>query len=287
MSALDTALRVLIWATDDGRGPAPSGTLVGTAQLVTPLPVICRALARLAAVTTARLMLDGPLGGPEPDAGRELGTEAVLVATAVGAHHDPVAVELLRAAGRPRGGHDVLVRHAVAAPAIRDGLGDAAFRDALLEASPLTALFDHPRPGRENTAEDVLDDFLLPHPRGRLLLVRQFGRPPESPAQSRWRGGLLQRLRPEEPALVLDVYETAVSRHRSALVEWVRDARRGLRVGATIDPGRVEPVAKWWQALSYLERGRGAVALRTRYGLTDYQFGLELYRAAWRLGLVR
>jgi hypothetical protein len=98
---------------------------------------------------------------------------------------------------------------------------------------------------------------------------------------------LLQRLRPSEPALVLDVYETAISRHRDALRVWVAQARRGLGFGGLLDPGRVEPVAKWWQALFYLDRARGAAALKTRFGLTDYGFGLDLYRTAWRLGVVR
>ncbi|MEU7905049.1 hypothetical protein [Actinoplanes sp. NPDC049118] len=283
MSAMDAALRVMIWATDDARGPAPTGALSDAIELAAPPPVLRRAVARLAAVSAAQLMLDAPpLGGPPV-----LGCEAILVAAAVGVHRDPASVELLRAAGRPSGGYDLLARHAVAAPAVREGLGSGAFRDALLDASPLTALLDHPRPGRESGAEDALDDFLLPHPQGRVLLVRHFGRPPESPGQSRWRGGLLQRLRPEEPELVLDVYESAISRHRPALVEWVRQARRGLGLGVAVDRGRIEPVAKWWQALSYLERGRDAAALRTRFGLTGYSFGLELYRTAWRLGVVR
>ncbi|WP_433830897.1 hypothetical protein ACQP2E_12075 [Actinoplanes sp. CA-015351] len=284
MSAMDTALRVLIWATatDESRGPAPTGALSDVADLAAPPPVLRRAVARTAAVTAARMMLDAPpLGGRA-----ELGCEPILVAAAVGAPGDSASLELLRAAGQPAGGYDLLARHAVVEPAVREGVGSAGFRAALLAASPLTALLDHPGGAPEMVAEDTLDDLLF-HPQGRVTLIRHLSRPPATPEQSLWRGSLLQRLRPGEPALVLDVYETALGQHRPALVEQVRFARRGLSFGGVLDTGRVAPVAKWWQALSYLERGRGATALKSRFGLRDYAFGLDLYRTAWRLGMVK
>jgi hypothetical protein len=274
MSATDTALRVLDWATVDPGTAAPEGDLSGAHELAQAQPALRRAVARLAAVTTARLRIGAP---PLGDASQP-GLGAALLAAALGgrASGEP-ARRLALAAPPPRAGYDVISYFGVTAPAGRSGVPlPASVAVALVGRSPLTGLLDAPADaGAEFGCEDLLAR-LLEHPDGRRLAVRRLAEPPTSDHQLAWRGDLLTRFRLPNPDFVLDVYETALE-HFGA---WYRDRTRACRADL-VGPHRLaaaQPLATWWRALAELERARRSL-LRTRPRLAGYLDGVRLH---WR-----
>ena len=109
MNAADTAARILTWAAGYHAGPAPRGDLAEPGGLADPTAELCDALARIAAVTAARVRCDTspPLGLPGP-----VGTGTALLAATIGARIPAVELgPLLQAVPRPRSGWDHLARY--------------------------------------------------------------------------------------------------------------------------------------------------------------------------------
>ncbi|GAA3504968.1 hypothetical protein GCM10019016_120810 [Streptomyces prasinosporus] len=282
MTAVDTAVRVLLWTTTADAGPAarpapPEGALTDPQELAAPPPDVTAVLTGLAARTAARLRLDALAAGER----RPAGPGALLLAAAVGGRARPrLAAEAVRAAPPARSLWDVLTHHAVVAPALPH-IGDAVLAGRLRAASPLTALLDRPDPVGETDAELLLEDVLLTHPQGRRMITTVYCEAPASPTQALWRGRLLDQLRMSERDLVIDVYEAALLRHAQAHLSLVRRARVGLTAPPDLPAAR--PVAYWWAALARLERSHRRL-LKARSGIgKEYLEGVRLYRQVERL----
>lgn len=284
MTAVDTAVRVLLWSTTTDAGPAaptapPEGELTDPQDLAAPPPDVTAMLTGLAAQTAARLRLDA-LAAAER---RPVGPGALLLAAAVGGRARPgLAAETVRAVPPARSLWDVLTHHAVVAPALPH-IGDAVLAGRLRAASPLTALLDRPDPLGESAAENLLEDVLLTHPQGRRMITTVYCEVPASPAQALWRGRLLDELRMSTSTrdLVIDVYEAALLRHAQRHLSLVRRARAALT--APPDLASARPVAYWWAALARLERSHRQM-LRARSGIgREYLEGVRLYRQVERL----
>ncbi|MGW3206435.1 hypothetical protein [Streptomyces sp. NPDC001135] len=282
MTAVDTALRVLLWSTAADGGAAtrpapPEGELTVPQELADPPSDATAAVVRLAAQSAARLRLDA-LAARER---RPVGAGALLLAAAVGARTQAeLAAETVRAVPPARSLWDVLTYHAVVAPALPH-IADPVLAGRLRAASPLTALLDRPDPVGETQAELLLEDVLLTHPQGRRLITTVYCEAPASPAQALWRGRLLDQLRMGERELVIDVYEAALLRHTEAHLSLIHRARVGLTVPPDLAAAR--PVAHWWAALARLERSHRRL-LRARSGIgTAYLPGVRLYRQVERL----
>ncbi|OIJ99909.1 hypothetical protein BIV25_08675 [Streptomyces sp. MUSC 14] len=281
MTAVDTAVRVLLWSTTtDGTAAAPSppeGELTDPQDLAVPPPDVGAAVVGLAVRTAARLRLDALASGER----RPVGVGALLLAAAVGGRDRAgLAAETVRAVPPARSLWDVLAHHAVVAPALPH-VTDPALAGRLRAASPLTGLLDRPDPVGESDAELLLEDRLLTHPQGRRLITTVYCEAPASPAQALWRGRLLDQLRMNERELVIDVYEAALLRHTAAHLALIRRARIGLAAPPDLDAAR--PVARWWAALARLERSHRHL-LRARSGIgKEYLAGVRLYRQVERL----
>lgn len=276
MSATDTAMRVLVWAISDAAGP-PAGDLEGAAELADPPPDVREAGVRLALVTAARLRLAAPpLDDPRP-----VTCGAVIAAAAIGARGHPSAAAVMRTISPPWSAYDQVALHGIAAAVVKRA-PDAALLPVLRDASPLTGLLDLPGPGGPEWCDQLLDEMLR-RPDGRNLATLAFAATPESDAQSRWRGEVLNEMLSirENRSWVLDVYETALSWHARGHRDRARRAYRTLRDSSAA--AEAAPTAIWWQALARLDRTDPEL-LRDRAGLTGHRIGIRLYWDIWRLG---
>jgi FtsH ternary system domain X1 len=278
MSAADTASQVLAWTAGEemSGGRVPEGTLAGLAELADPPAGLRAAIGQVAAMAAARLRLPAPpLGDVRPP-----GPAVAILAAAVGARTDPAVARraLDMVAGEDaEAAYELAARHAVASRALRSGQLDDATAGLLREASPLTAVLDHPAGSGELTAEDLLETRLLPDPDGYRLAVRTFAAPAGSAAQAAWRASRLSRYRLGRwLPFVLDVYETgmtvfgAAHRHRLELV-------RAL-LGQAPDLDMIRPLVQWWQPLSEIERRRPQEIRQRRLISNDYVGGVRAYR---------
>ena len=285
MSAMDTAMRVLAWAIADAPGPAPTGDLIGAAELAEPAEDVRDTGIRLAVVSAARLRLAAPpLADPGP-----VTPGVVIMAAAIGARAQPTAAMLLRAVSPARSAYELVARHSIVTAMIRryrqppDDTADpgTALLPALRDASSLTGLLDVPGPAGPSRCDQVLDQ-MLGHADGRNLVTLALAVPPVTDEQSRWRGELLNGMLSEDREWVLDVYETAMSWYAEGHGCRARQAYQLLRRRPP-NVAPAVPTAVWWQALARVERTRPEL-LRRRAGLTDYRLGLHLYWDVWRLG---
>lgn len=227
---------------------------------------MCAVVARLAAVTVARLRLSVPPLGD----GRPAGLGAVLVAAVVGARGGPLAPDLARVIPMPRSAYDLLAYHAVAATALPYAPHLAG---VLRDRSPLTGVLD--RPGAVGVSDcEALIDRLRVDPPARSLLTLRFAQPVTSPEQYAWRGENLAWLRHEDVELVLDVYETALVHHRAEHERRTRGAWHAVLAG---NAEVARPVAGWWRALAELESAEPR-RLKARPGLIDYHSWTNLFR---------
>ena len=206
---------------------------------------------------------------------------AVIGAAAIGARGHPSAAAMMRTISPPWSAYDQAALHGITA-AVAKGAPDAVLLPALRNASPLTGLLDLPGPGGSEWCDQLLDEMLR-HPDGRNLATLTFAATPESDAQSRWRGEVLNEMLSvrENRGWVLDVYESAMSWHAQGHRDRAKQAYRILRDSATVD--EAAPTAIWWQALARLERTDPDL-LRERAGLTGHRIGIRLYWDVWRLG---
>jgi hypothetical protein len=225
MAAMDTALRVLQWATVR-HGSPPAGDLRELAALATPDAATRQALARLAALTAARLSLTSPpLGDAEAP-----GPGAIWLAAALGAAREPAAAELVTCCEPPRSVWELIARHAVIQPAL--GFLPPAFAEALVTMSPLTGLLLLPPAGQEDQLA-LLCERLLDHPDGCRLLVHLFCQAEVAAPLLSWRGRVLEALRLDDTYrhFVLDVYLDNVTLEKANL-------SIGYMENALVDPGR-------------------------------------------------
>lgn len=241
-----TVVRILRWAAaepprdPDGpdaqaaAGPVPVRT-AGTAPGAGPPGDPATLVARLAAVTGARLRLpDPPLGDRAP-----AGLGALLLAAALALRTDPrAAARALADVPTAGSARDLLARHGLVARALAatDPTMTEDFRQLLCARSPLTGLLDHPGPGGEEACRQLLDR-LLDDPDGRRTAVTALAAPPATAQTAHWRAGLLRRYRftAEERRLVYDVYETALLHDREGCL------RRTAQAAATFTgPGGYE-----------------------------------------------
>lgn len=308
MTAVDLAQRLLAWAVSP-QGPPPAGSAADLRALGAPGERTRELLAELVRRTAARLGAGTPAFG---DTG-PVGLGAVLLAVAVGARAQPaVAQRLAQAAPRsaPGGYSDAIARHGVLRPLTpiatsaagidtqqyteavtsRPGLRSAHLGrlaapaadlsehllDAVLEASPLTAVLY--RPPSERCATDVQreTDFaleLLARPRARTCLAAVLGVPSTDPLVLAWRGRLMTAARGTRPEAVIDVYLTARLRHGAAWDALLASVRRG--VPASGHTGLPVALARFWAPLAALEREQ-RTALRRNPFLEGYRPALDL-----------
>lgn len=280
MSAIETALQVLEWASEP-EGPPPLAGLEAVDKLLAPDAAALARLGQFAAQAAAKLGVPAPpWDDPEPP-----GPAGLLLAAAIGAARHPAAVELARCADPPRNAWDQVARHAL----VRAALAHVPplLGEALLAAAPLTCLWLVPPPGQENHALQLAEQ-LLAHPAGRRLLAHHYAEPTRAAPWLAWRGSLLDRLRadPAFRAFVLDVYETAFALHRPAWQGLTSEAWALLDGGELTEDGYrfVAAVADWWQPLRALYRAEPA-RLRERTYL-DFELYLQGIRLAHWVGQI-
>jgi hypothetical protein len=281
MSAVDTVRQVLDWAAL-GEGPPPHGDLDGAEQLARPDPRLVLSLARLGAVTAARLRVAAVEGAPET------GLDGLVLAAALGSRQ---AVELARALvatlPAPCGTWECLVRHGLAATALAFVPEEMA--DDLRAASPLSGLLERPAPGEESAAlawvRRLRGDRQM-----RQALVVALAHPAAPPAVRRWRAELLDRSRldgEDGRSFVLDVYETAILHHEAEWIDVVRAARAVLLdPRAVADAERLDEAAAaadWWGALAALDRTHLAEVRQRRHLGYSYREALRLHAELRRL----
>jgi hypothetical protein len=295
MTAADTAVRVLRWATDPD-GPPPDGSPADSDLLTDPPADVRAAAAGLAAVTAARLRLPPPPLGdatpPRPD--------VILLALAVGLRHLPESRVSLRgrafnhlallladlaadaSAATPA---EWVVRHGLAGPAAPYLTDELAA--ALRRASPLTGVLDAPPDGDADEALGVADRVWAA-PNGAGLLARTLAAPGPPTAVRRWRARVLDTWRHDRRDFVLDVYEAALGGHRDALLAEAETARAVLLAAGPVPPSEERradalAVAEWWGPLALLARSYpDDVRGRRTFGY-DYLTGTRLFRLARRL----
>ncbi len=282
MSSIDTALRVVQWATIPSGAP-PRGDARGLEQLMRPNAQLQIALGVLAAATCARMRLEAPpLGDTSP-----LSVASLLLATAVGVGAAPLlASAILRAVPPADHASEWLVRHGVVAPAL-------AFFPQIAEdlrrLSPLTGLLDWPESGGEAESLRVANR-LRHHAVGRRALVRWLAEPAQSTPKRLWRAGLLDRWRSgtdEDRRFVLDVYEAAIVYYESDIIGQTRASRKVVTDPALSgDEAQLQAalsVAAWWAPLSAIERTDIESLRSRRYLGYSYREGLALYRLTRKL----
>lgn len=268
MTAADTALRILCWAATDVHAAIPEGDLTDAVRLAEPDRDTLRSIGRLASVTAARLRLAAPLLGDQ----RPPGLTPAVVAAAIGAfRHGDQTRTVLGAVRAPTRAADLLALHGLVAPSA-DRLPELG--DQLRDLSPLTGVLDRPGP-RTAAACETLLDRMVEDPAARTMLVSRFAAPPDTPAQSRWRGECLAYLRHEVPDFVVDVYVTAWRHFGDEHELRARTAWRHVLGPGSAEPAR--PTALWWRALAELESAEP----RRLHGLTALdrrRVGTNLYR---------
>jgi len=276
--AAGTALRVLAWAVDPV-GPPPTGPLRHLAALARPSAALRDLVGRLAWCTAAQLGAGNPpLGDRSP-----VGLGAVLLAAAVGARAEPeLAENLTRSVPPPTGWSDALVRHGVVGAALDDeGLRLLeALADALIEASPLSAVVRRPglRRLKAGTTQAAVDSavWLIEQPRGARLLSSSLAVPSHDQAVLAWRAELLDRLRHDHLDVVLDTYLTARVRHGQAWDERIRWAERELSsLGLPSDLAIA--TARYWAPLAAVDRNAPGHITTRRY-LTGHGRAIDLVR---------
>ncbi len=328
MNATTTATRVLSWASNapasarpaleirptspEGRVPAPrrhseppsrpepppSGPLRHTTKLTDLSDQTRSAVAAFARDAAARLGAGSPAFGD----GTPVGLGPLLLAAAIGGRHEVgAATALAEAVPRLRlaegGWPDAVARHGVVAPTVAPAAGspvdrcivDPGLFDAMLDASPLTAVLHRPPASRvdeDATGREVeTATALLRRPRGRAVLTTSLAHWSPDPHVLRWRTGLLTRLCTAHVDVVLDTYLAARLRHGAAwdrLTTWAGGELRATRGAA--DPLAVE-TARFWAPLLTLGR-RNLELLRERPLLDGYGPALSLV-TTYRLSAVR
>lgn len=311
--AAETAGLVLRWAVAPAGAP-PLGAAFGLAELLEPSNPLLRDVTGLAACTAARSGLGAEAFGAAPGPG----PGAIWLAAAVGLRaQGGLAAEMLRdvppaATGWAETGWDLVARHGLAAPA-RPWL-PPALAEAVLAASPLTALLQHPARGEEDRALALCRNMLTLRP-ARQPMVAAFADPEADAVQLDWRAQVLRRLLtgagPSERSFVLDVYETAVTWHRDAWLSRLRHSTAILQSPAPNEPvmmaralasetssgfashGDVAAdratdwalaTGRWWQGLRMLRQAAPDALRQRRY--LDFQIywsGLRLAAVTERL----
>jgi hypothetical protein len=259
VSAIDAARAVLAWARR-GQGAPPftqPAALVHAPRLdtlVAPPPEVIAEASALAATRAARLRWAAP---PLGDA-TSPGPGGVLLAGVVAfAPAPPFALALADACPPPTGAWDLVLRDAVASPALAARLEEGV-ADALRAHSPLTAAFGRPAPGGGDQAFSLLDR-LRAHPDGRRAIVSVFSAPGAPRTVRRFREGVMDRLRTGDEAgrdLVLEIYEAALVHHRERTLG---DAAAAFAALSGRSDGRVDlddalAVAGWWGPLWAIRR---------------------------------
>lgn len=267
MTAARTAGLVLGWAATAPAAPgprapgalAPTGPLSDLAEIGAPDARLVDLLRYLAAAAAARLGAGTPpFGDPAP-----VGLGALWLAAAIGGRHDPNAVDLVTAVpavplSADAGWAEATARHGVVDAYLRGGAhgspgdGPEALPDALLEASPLTAVLYRP-PVAGNASAMMATHHLLRRKRGAAILVARFAQPVRDPVVLGWHATVLAQLRQHHPNVLLDVYVTARLWHGQAWDEQITAARLELTgVGRASDAALA--TLRFWKPLADLVR---------------------------------
>ncbi|MEV4515505.1 hypothetical protein AB0K00_41930 [Dactylosporangium sp. NPDC049525] len=293
MSALETARRVLRWAAAPS-GPPPAAPLRDVPDLATPAPADVAALARLTAETAARLGAGRP---PFGDAG-PIGGGALLLAAAIGGRVEAERAELVADAAAQRGPGpvgwaDELARLAVVWPAVYPGLlrrdhPRAGGRHAglpeplvarVLRAAPLAGVLLHPG-AADRTAAASFAAQLVRRPRGPEVFAGALADPDAGAVVLTWRAELLDRLRLDRPAAVLEVFVTARLRHGPAWTDRVTWAGRRLSSLVRLDDADAAlavATVRYWAVLAALATAEPAL-VTARPFLEGHEPALRLAR---------
>jgi hypothetical protein len=258
MDALTTARRVLRWSLYPAGSP-PLGTLAGVSALASPDEQTKTALRHLAGATAARCGAGPePLGDSSP-----IGLDAILIASAIGGRGQGTlsqsvlgVVRRLRLTRRSEGWAECLARHAVVFPAVSlpaaaGGLPED-LADSLAEVSPLTMVLRRPPESAQATARATASR-LLDRPRGTQVLVGALARPSTEAEVLAWRWQLLEQLRQERTATMLDVYVAALLWHRAAWDVRIQAAHQELS-GRSRPSDLTIATLRYWLPLALLRR---------------------------------
>jgi hypothetical protein len=286
MSAAETARRVLDWAAA-AEGPPPPGDLLAAERLVRDDEELRGALARLGAMTAARLRVKLEHGEPP-----RVGLHGLVLAAALGVRQIPeLARALIATLPAPDGTWECLVRHGLAEPAL--SFLPAEMADDVRAVSPLSGLLERPAPGQESIALSWARR-LWSEPSLRLAVILALARPAAVPAVRRWRAELLDRFRldgDEGRRFVLDVYEAAMAYHEQEWIGLVR-AARAILLDPLLAAGdeRLDDalaVADWWGPLAALDRTHLGELGERRYLGYAYREGLRFHLDSRRLRGIR
>lgn len=258
MDALTTARSVLRWSLYPAGSP-PLGSLAGVSALASPDDQTLTALRHLAGAAAARCGAGPePLGDSSP-----IGLDAMLIASAIGGRSQATlsqsilgVVPRLRLTRRSNGWAECLARHAVVFPAV--GLAASAgglspdLADLLVELSPLTMVLHRPPESALATARATASR-LLDRPRGTRVLVGALARPTTDAAVLTWRWRLLEQLRQERAATMLDVYGAARLWHAAAWDVRIQAAHQELS-GRSRPSDLTIAILRYWLPLALLQR---------------------------------
>ncbi|OUL34968.1 hypothetical protein BV372_12740 [Nostoc sp. T09] len=281
MSAIDTALQVIEWATNqEVSGVIPQGDLSGIEKLERPSAKLVQTLQQLSIVTAAKLRWSmPPLGDHRP-----ISLDNIIIAAALGTANPQLARVLLKAVPAPSCSGDWVVRHGLITPAL-SFLKDEIADDCRL-LSPLTTVLNRPIPGQENQAVNV-GLQLLQNPEAKLSLTLHLAKPTVDIKIRDWRTQLLDRLRLGKATFVLDVYETAMIYHQQEVINQVRTADSIIsdrQTAANEEELRdALSIANWWQPLWAIERADVNQLRQRRYLGYAYREGIKLFNLSQRM----
>ena len=269
-TAGETTRRVLEWAAAPSGAP-PGGSLRGIGTLTSDFAAR-EALRRLVRTAAARIGAGCP---PFGDAG-PAGPGGLVLAAAIGTRavsdHARRLAELVPPPTLDRrtdtGWTEALARHAVVEPTLgltldyrgastpRDEGRDEPLSEALLRASPLTAVLHRPVDGQNERALDAALGLIV-RPHGRRVLAATVCRWSPDHRVMSWRQRLLRDLAAEHWETVVAVYAAARLRHGAEWDQRLSEAGAELNTPGATRPGPLPlaTVAFWGALRAHRVRG--------------------------------
>lgn len=271
-------LAYLKWAKDPS-GVPPHTAAEGLRTLLAPSEALMAEARRLARVQAAKLLLDDPPLGEAKD----ILAASTWLASAIGLRTKPrLAAMVLAHCPTPRGSFDLLLRHAIVAPALTHLAADE-FTGLLRRLSPWSSLLTWPEAGEEETLF-LFVRFLITRADGHRALRAAFAAPlplTQSAQSLAWRTQVLDRLRQDARGgrdFVLEVYECTSLHHRTSFARQLDVARTVLSSGGE-SKGQFEwalAFARFWGPLVAIRRA-DLDAVRSRTAL-DVHWVIEVGR---------
>jgi hypothetical protein len=285
MSATNTSLRVIEWATQslEGLGFPPQGDVCEAEALAHPSVELIQVLGQLTALTSARLRLISPV---KDDC--FVGTGTIIMAASIGIMNIPnISRTLLQAVPVAKTLIEWVARYGLLAPAQKFLPED--IKDDYRQLSPLTSLLDRPVLGQETAAISYAQQF-IDYPDARLALTLHVASPTDDTKIRDWRTELLSSLRlgtKDEQKFVLDVYEAMMIHHQQEAIAQAHAAYAVLTDPVVArDEAQLKDalsIADNWKPLWAIERENLDALRARRYLSYAYREGIKLFNLSRRL----